>query len=147
MINLPIELWYTIINYLKEEIIHLGSANRYLYGVTFHRKKFVAKNINNLCEVPYFITHLAFDSDWNQKIEKGTLPETLTHLIFGDELNQKIEKGTFPDTLTHLTFGKNFDQKIEKGTLPETLQIVKIWRRRKHLLKELPQNTVIEYHD
>ena len=91
MINLPIELWYTIINYLKEEIIYLGSANRYLYGVTFHRKKFVVKNINNLRKVPHFITHLTLGYYWDHKIEKGTLSETLTHLTFGREFNPKIE--------------------------------------------------------
>eukprot|EP01132_Coremiostelium_polycephalum_P007824 gene7824-9635_t len=72
--------------------------------------------------LPSTLTHLVFDFYYNQRFLKGSLPESLEYLEFkGNEFNQPIEKDTLPKGLLVLKFGSNFNQPIEKDTLPSGL--------------------------
>jgi hypothetical protein len=67
------------------------------------------------------VSSITFGYHFNQRIEKGMLPDTLTHLTFGYHFNQRIDKDVLPNNLTHLTFGWNFNQRIDKDVLPNRL--------------------------
>ena len=66
--------------------------------------------------------HLLLDDDFNQKIEKNTLPEGVESITFGYYFNQKIERGDLPEGVESLTFGGLFNQEIERNTLPDGLK-------------------------
>jgi hypothetical protein len=88
------------------------------YKICFHREFNQPIEKNSL---PELLTHLTLGYYFNQPIKKDSLPKSLTHLTFGSRFDQPIERDSLPKSLTHLTFGGRFNQSIEKDILPESL--------------------------
>eukprot|EP00435_Cladocopium_sp_Y103_P050426 s1891_g15.t1 len=65
---------------------------------------------------------LTFGKDFNQSLERLTLPSNLQNLTFGWHFNQSLERVTLPSNLRCLTFGYAFNQSLERVTLPSNLQ-------------------------
>jgi len=59
------------------------------------------------------VSHLIFDSAFNQPVEGLQLPASLTYLTFGSCFNQPVERLQLPPTLTHLTFGSDFNHPLK----------------------------------
>lgn len=71
--------------------------------------------------IPYGVTWLEFDHNFNQKLEKNHIPNSVTHLFFGGRFNQPLEKGHIPNGVIYLSFGRFFNQKIEKNHIPDSV--------------------------
>jgi ABC-type proline/glycine betaine transport system permease subunit len=66
---------------------------------------------------------LSFGDDFNQSLERVTLPSSLQSLSVGVKFNQSQEQVTLPSCLESLRFGGNPKQSLEGVTLPSSLQI------------------------
>ena len=58
------------------------------------------------------------------------LPRSLASLSFGEEFNQSLERVTLPSTLHSLSFGRSFSTRsLERVTFPSSLQSLSFGRR------------------
>ena len=81
-----------------------------------------ATTVENLHHLPQSLEHLTFDSEFNQSLERVTLPCNLQSLEFDTNFDQSLERVTLPSSLQSLTFGTHFNQSLERVTLPSNLQ-------------------------
>ena len=55
---------------------------------------------------------LTFGRDFNQSLERVTLPSSLQSLTFGYDFDQSLERVTLPSSLQSLRFGETFNQRV-----------------------------------
>ncbi|KAK5575640.1 hypothetical protein RB653_006773 [Dictyostelium firmibasis] len=72
------------------------------------------------------LVEINLGSRFNQYLEPGVLPKTsLKKLILSTDFNKKLEVGSLPDSITHLIFGYNFNQPI--FSLPSSLTCLELY--------------------
>jgi len=89
--------------------VDLLAAFRYLHGNLLvevreqpvEDEEFVLEGITQI----HRIENLTFYSEFNQRVENVTLPDSLQSLTFGYLFNQSLENVTWPGSLQSLTFG------------------------------------------
>ncbi len=93
------------------------------------------KSIQELENIPKYITHLEFDNDFNKPINK--YPKRITNIVFGKTFNQSVDN--LPNQLTNLTFGNNFSRSV--NFIPDSIQIIYVKnKKQKKLIPEKYQN-------
>lgn len=96
------------------------------------------ENIKNIKD-KYIIE---FTDDFNEKINKGDIPEGIRGIIFGDNFNQEIDKESLPESLEYLYFNNIYNKEIYEGVLPENLKFLRLGRDNTQNInkKILPKN-------
>ncbi|EFA77916.1 hypothetical protein PPL_08557 [Heterostelium album PN500] len=92
--------------------------------------------------LPKSIETIAFNSHFNEELEKGSLPESLTDIDFGFGFNQPIGLGVLPDRLKKLSFDGHYKNMIlQPGVLPSSLRVLDLSAYNEPLLSgSLPSN-------
>ncbi|KAM9983626.1 hypothetical protein ACTFIY_000341 [Dictyostelium cf. discoideum] len=71
------------------------------------------------------LIEINFGSRFNRYLDPGVLPiNSLKKLILSTDFNKKLEIGSLPDSITHLTFGYNYNQPII--SLPSSLTYLEL---------------------
>jgi hypothetical protein len=71
--------------------------------------------------LPYYLTHLYIDHNFNEPLVPGVLPYGLTHLTFIGSYTNRLVEGSLPVSLTHLTFHLGYMHGLMNGVLPDGL--------------------------
>ena len=80
--------------------------------------KIIVDNLVDIVECRKQITHLTFESSFNEPIPSGIIPISVTHLTFGFFFNQPLIMGVIPASVIYLTFGWDFNQPLTIGVIP-----------------------------
>ena len=113
------------------------TAWRYVCGLPNCEKEFALEGVthlegathgNYLQHLPRSIEHITFGDDFDQRLERVTLPSDLRTLSLGHCFDQSLERVTLPSSLQSLSFGDDFNQSLERVTLPSSLQSLSFGR-------------------
>ncbi|EFA81426.1 hypothetical protein PPL_05413 [Heterostelium album PN500] len=76
--------------------------------------------------LPPKLEKLKFDweSDFDERILAGVLPNTLKKLKFAPYFNKRLEPHVLPSSLTFLELGGDYDKPLKVGSLPPNLRVL-----------------------
>lgn len=134
--GLPLCSLEIILQYLGIECFTLNLFQPYLDIIRMDIASY-----NALVRLPDNIKYLTFKFDFNQNINKKSLPEQLIYLDLGKYFDREVCIHTFPTGLKTLIFGTGFRHVIQPNVLPKTLK--------KLTFKFGPLNQLVltDYHD
>lgn len=103
--------------YLINQLIHSlliyqlinSITNQPMYGISIELEmNEIKKRLRKTSNLR--LTHLSFDSDFNQPIGVGSIPASVSSLKFAIRFNQLVTLGSIPTSATHSTIGSDFNQ-------------------------------------
>lgn len=108
LINIEIkENFYDFSVNLNKEIISLSRFTN-LKTITIRFNFFN----NKMNYIPYSVTKLIFNYQFNFNIIKNSIPSHINELIFSNNFNQPLSPKSIPKSVTHLTFGYFFNRSV-----------------------------------
>ncbi|GAM17047.1 hypothetical protein SAMD00019534_002220 [Acytostelium subglobosum LB1] len=96
-------------------------------NVTYGQKTYVIYiNMPFVHPIPDTVERLYFLQDFNQPIERGTLPASLLSIKFDGAFNQPIWPGTIPCSVRSIKLHGSFNQPIIPDSFPASLQVLSL---------------------